>query len=275
MKILINYADNRYKKTQQFNTWTGKVIGNFDKVYSFGPDDIDKEFKNTNSKIFNEKRGNGLWLWKPYFIYKVLCESKEGDIIFYCDSGAFFIRKIDRLIESMNINENIWVSDIPLIESCFTKPECFKIMNCEDKSIKNSNQIQATFLLIRCCDESKQFVKEWLDYCMDYELLSPKGELKTSTCVGDNFLVHREDQSILSLLCKKKGIIPHLDPSQRGRCQEAYYNVNYTFKKTQHKDKYKSIVFLHKSPNVDILLCIKIIIKMYMNKIKYLINKES
>lgn len=275
VKILINYADENYKKTQRFNSWTGKKIAKFDKVYSFGPQDIEKEFYRENSKILNETRGNGLWLWKPYFIYKVLSESKDGDIIFYCDSGSFFIRNIEELIKSMRIDESIWVSDIPLLESCFTKPECFEVMECNVNKIKYSNQIQATFLMIKSCEESKRFIKEWLDLCMNYELLCPKGNLQCSEKKGDNFIVHREDQSILSLLCKKNNIKPHLDPSQRGKFQESYYNENYTFKKTVHKDTYRPILFLHKSPSVKIVGCLKILVKMTISKIKYNLNYKN
>lgn len=274
MKILINYADEKYKKTQKFNSWTGKHIAKFDKVYSFGPQDIDFKFYNKNKKILDEKRGNGLWLWKPYFIYKVLCESTDGDIIFYCDSGAFFTKDIKNLVDSMNINENIWVSNIPLLESCFTKQKCFEIMNCDTNEIKYSNQIQATFIMVKCCEESKKFIKEWLDLCMNYELIYPDGNLQLNENKESNFVVHREDQSILSLLCKVNGIKPHLDPSQRGKYQESYYNTNYTFKPTIHKDKYKPILFLHKTPNVSVIHCIKMIIKMRINKIKYKISKN-
>jgi hypothetical protein len=122
MKILINYADEKYKKAQKLNTWTGLHIAKFDKVYSYGPDNIDEDFYNKNKTILSQKRGNGLWLWKPYFIYKTLLECRDGDIIFYCDSGSFFIRKIQYLLNSLGKDQRIWVSDIPLLESCFTKP---------------------------------------------------------------------------------------------------------------------------------------------------------
>lgn len=42
MKVLINYANDVYKKAQDWNSWTGKHIAGFDKVYAFSPNDIDK-----------------------------------------------------------------------------------------------------------------------------------------------------------------------------------------------------------------------------------------
>lgn len=60
-----------------------------DLVKEYTPEDIDSSFKNDNVNIFKYKRGCGLWLWKPYFINKVINENKDGDYIFYCDSGGF------------------------------------------------------------------------------------------------------------------------------------------------------------------------------------------
>lgn len=120
MKILINYADKNYKKAQQLNSWTGKHIAKFDKIYSFGPEDVDADYREKHKEIFAFKRGNGLWLWKSYFINKVLQEAKDGDYVFYVDSGAFFLNNVDNIINSMRKGEDIWVSDCPLLESCFT-----------------------------------------------------------------------------------------------------------------------------------------------------------
>ena len=258
MKILINYADDTYKKSQQWNTWTGKHIAGFDKVYSFSAEDIDKRYYEAHKDILSKKRGNGLWLWKPYFINQVLNESNDGDIIFYADSGALFLQSIDALISSIRSGEKIWVSDNPLLESCFTKEACFKKMDCDTPEIRDSNQIQATYLMLICCDESKMFIKEWLKWCENYELMSPEGGLSFSENERNGFVAHREDQSILSLLCKKHGIVPHKDPSQRGKYPETFYNPNYTFRVPNHpNDKYGSVIFLHKSKTFNLWVFVR------------------
>lgn len=262
MKILINYADGKYKKTQSFNTWTGKCIAGFDKVYSFSPENIDNDFYNKNKEILSITRGNGLWLWKPYFILKVMEQSQEGDIIFYCDSGSFFIRKIDSLISSIDSSSGIWVSDIPLLEKNFTKYECFDYMDCINDKFKNSNQIQGTFFMAINSKKTREFVKKWLFYCEDLRILSPQyknGE-------NNELISHREDQSILSLLCKKENIKPHLDPSHRGKFPKWYMTNEYPYVPTEHKDTYKPILFLHKTPNVSIINCCKQYLKCVLKK---------
>lgn len=270
MKILINYADEKYKKTQKFNTWTGKHIAKFDKVYSFGPEDIDEEYREKHKDIFNYKRGNGLWLWKSYFISKVMEECNEGDYVFYVDSGAFFLRNVDTIIKSMRKGEQIQVSDCPLLESCFTKKECFEKMECNEAYYKNSNQIQGGFFLAICNENTRKFVKMWQRYSEQLDIISPEGGLDITDAQGSEFVSHREDQSILSLLCKKYNIKAHRDPSQRGKCPETFYNEKYAYRVPEHsEDHYKSFVFLHKSPTVNIIDCSKLIIKsMMIRKIK-------
>lgn len=269
MKVLINYADDAYRKAQKWNSWTGKHIAGFDKVYDFSPSDIDRNYYEIHKDILSEKRGNGLWLWKPYFIEKVLSECNDGDIVFYTDSGAFFVKKIDKLISSLRKNEKIWVSDCPLLESCFTKPICFQKMDCDEK-IRNSNQIQATYLMLICCDETRTFIKEWLHYCEDYELMSPEGSLSLNENRGTQFVAHREDQSILSLLCKKKGVKAHKDPSQRGKWPETFYSPHYSYQVPEHKeDNYGTVLFLHKAKNPGFWVCIKLFLITMRSQYRY------
>ena len=269
MKVLVNYADDAYKKTQKWNSWSGKHIAGFDKVYSFSPSDIDDEYYKEHEDILGKKRGNGLWLWKPYFISKALNELNDGDILFYVDSGSFFVKRIDKLIDSLRDNEKIWVSDCPLIEACFTKPICFKKLEC-DESIINTNQIQAGFLLFVCCDETREFVREWLHYCEDYELMSHEESISLEYNKGTRFVAHREDQSLLSLLCKKKGIIAHKDPSQRGKYPETFFNPYYTYQVPEHpEDKYGTVIFLHKSKVLNVGVIIRNIFITVRSKYRY------
>lgn len=218
MKVLINFANDNYKKAQKLNSKTGKLFCRFDKIYNFSPLDISKEFFEENKKIFEYDRGCGLWLWKPYFINKVLESLNDGDIVFYCDSGACFFRNISPILDILK-KQDIWVSILPLVEKQFTKEKTFELMNLNDEKYKNSNQISGTFIALKKSDFSMAFVKEWLNYCCNLEIISP---VKDKSKEISEFYSHREDQSILSLLVKKYSIRAYSDPSQYGRLPEKY-----------------------------------------------------
>lgn len=68
MKALLNYANGTYQKAQLKNSATGLAVGGFDRVLSYGPEDIPREFYLRNRPILRQRRGNGCWLWKFYFI---------------------------------------------------------------------------------------------------------------------------------------------------------------------------------------------------------------
>lgn len=226
------------------------MVGGFDVIKSYGPEDIEVDYFKTHKKILSEQRGNGLWLWKPYFILRTMNESADGDYIFYSDSGAFFIRSIDNLINSMD--RDIWVSDIPLIEESFTKEACFEKMACTTDYYRKTNQIQGTFLLLKNTEHTRNFVSKWLELCENIDLLGPAGENEENKCL----ISHREDQSILSLLCKKEGIKAHRDPSHRGTYPEWYNNGKYPYIPAEHNDKYKTVLYLHKTQNVSLKKCL-------------------
>lgn len=144
-----------------------------------------------------------MWLWKPYFVNKALSDCSDGDIIFYCDSGSFFIGR--GIIANLSEKQPLFVCDIPLLESCFTKPVCFEKMGLTEEKYKASNQIIATYFCFLVTPATRKFMKEWLSLCCDFELLSPAGLGKfdvPTTDFGEAFVAHREDQSIFHYYAK-------------------------------------------------------------------------
>src|SRR5688572_14443918 len=117
MKVLVNYANHRFQWHQRQNSRSGLAIGGFDRVCSFGPDDIDADFASRNRHILKQERGNGYWIWKPYFISRVLRTLAAEDYLFYCDAGAQFVGPIEPLIEVMRRDgHDLLAFELPLPE---------------------------------------------------------------------------------------------------------------------------------------------------------------
>lgn len=265
--VLLNYADDKYRDTQERCSWTGKMIGRFDEVISYTPSDIDEVFKEKYKKILEVKRGAGLWLWKPYVIKKALGMLNDGDFLFYCDSGSFFVRSIKPVIQSMN--QDIFVTDLPLIEHQWTKPSCISYLGMDKPEYTETNQIQASFICVRKSDYAVAFIDEWLRLCCNYDLISPE----ENTDINEEyprFIAHREDQSLFSLLCKKEGIVPHKDPSQFSRLSEWYKQPKYLFRVPVHtEDSYEPILVLHRLRVLNINTCIKYFLVARMPQILF------
>jgi hypothetical protein len=82
MKFLINYANATFRASQRLNATTGMQIGGFDRVTSFGPNHIDRDFALRHRRILRARKGDGLWLWKPYFVCQAFAALRDGDYLF-------------------------------------------------------------------------------------------------------------------------------------------------------------------------------------------------
>jgi len=227
-KILVNYADKTFSQAQKLNAKTGFEIGGFDDVRSFAPEDIDEKFYAENKELLNEFRGNGYWLWKPYFLLKVLEEAQEGDFVFYCDSGAVFSDKIDYLVDVSNtLKQDVLVFEIPYLEKEWTKRDAFILMDCDESQYADTLQRCSGFILCRKSEESMEFVGEWLAYQKDRRIVTDKNNVLAEDNY-ENFQEHRHDQSVLSLLSKKYNLTAFRDPSQYGNeFMDQYTNSPY------------------------------------------------
>jgi hypothetical protein len=221
--VLVNYANFRYKTAQKKNKITGLTFGGFDKVLSYTNRSIDKKFYRENREILTQERGNGYWLWKPYFIKKALDQVDMGDYVFYCDSGAHFINSVKPLIKLCNeFNTDIVSFELVHIEKYWTKRDAFLLMNCDSPKYYDSPQRLACYSLWRKSAFSVKFIDEYVELSKDKRLLTDC-ENRVGALNYDGFQDHRHDQSIFSLMLKKYNLIPFRDPSQWGNNSKALY----------------------------------------------------
>jgi len=236
MKFLMNYASGHFLDWQELNSLSGMHIGLFDKVISYAQEDIDRGFFEKNRGILTQPKGNGYWLWKPYFIQRTLERLEEGDFLFYCDAGAYFIASIEPLVElCRSSGQDVICFDVAdaacgthtAIEVAWTKRDAFILMKCESPQYTQSLQRQASFSLWRRSAFSVDLAREWLAYGQDERLIT---DLENQLGEPNDacFVAHRHDQSIFSLLTKKYEFEAYRDPSQWGNdVRERYPNSPY------------------------------------------------
>lgn len=228
MKLLINYSNNVFRKSQKLNSKTGKEVALFDEVISYSPKDIEQDFFEKNKKILSQKKGNGYWLWKPYFIKRSLERLNYDDFLFYCDAGSYFINPITPLINiSLETGQDIITFELSQIERVYTKRDAFILMECENSKYTETKQRLASYNLWKKSKLSMDFINEWLRYAQDERIITDI----ENQCGFPNypeFKEHRWDQSIFSLLTKKYNLDAYRDPSQWGNeSLELYKNSTY------------------------------------------------
>lgn len=225
MKIYITYGDENFIKQKKIACFMAKRFGKFDKILSFSPKDIDSSFFEKNREILEQKRGAGYWLWKSYFISKILEEVDEGDYIFYSDAGAAFLKSVDILIKELEKNnQDIMGFEINTIEKQWTKKELFRNLNLEENKYKETNQIMGTLFLVKKTKFSIEFFEEYLKYAQNS--INITDEFEEGIIQDEKFIEHRHDQSIFSLLYKKYNLTPFKDPTQWGEFPEGTFNKN-------------------------------------------------
>jgi hypothetical protein len=213
MKVLVNYANRRFRWHQRQNSRSALAVGGFERVCSFSPDDIDPEFIRKNCHILGQERGNGYWLWKPYVISRVLRTLGESDYLFYCDAGAQFVASIDPLIDVMLRDKlNLMVFELPLVEGDWTKRDALVLLDCDQPEFIESRQRLASFHLWRNSPLALSIADEWLRLAQDERLLT---DLANQCGLPNHagFREHRHDQSLFSLLTKKLGLPAYRNPA--------------------------------------------------------------
>lgn len=216
MKIHISFAHGRFLQSQQKCKESALTVGGFDVSDSLNINNIDKHFLQKNQNIFSYFRGAGYWLWKPYFIKKYLEKINIDDILVYTDAGMNFVKPIwDIHQKYLKQEDNGFMSTGECgINSQFTKRDAFVLMDLDDEKYTNAAHKTASCIIIKKKNNSLSFVDEWLTYAQNINIITdlPNTQGKENY---SNYIDHRHDQSIFSLLCKKYNITH----CEEGLCQ--------------------------------------------------------
>ena len=109
----------------------------------------------------------------PIFIYNSLKSINDGDYLFYCDSGAYFIQPITPLIQiSIDSNQDIISFDLPFKNSRYVKGDAFVRMNCDTNDCRSAPHKVAGYHLWRKSKFSVEFANEFLEFAQYYQIIS-------------------------------------------------------------------------------------------------------
>ena len=213
---LVSYADAKYHDVQRRLVASAATNG-VDVIHAFGPEDLRiTEFYASHRQILDQPRGGGYWLWKPFFIREVLRVAAAGDFILYVDSGAETVASIRPLVDyCMTSGGVLLFANHDRLNRYWTKRDCYVLMDCDTEACHDAEQVNAAFCGFTVCPEAIAFVEEWLELCTDPQKLT---DLPNECGLPDlpDFVCHLHDQSILSLLAYRRGLLLHRDPSQFG-----------------------------------------------------------
>jgi hypothetical protein len=223
MKVhLISFATPQYLRSQKQLNASAKRFG-VDIIHNFTQKDLKKTaFYTENKAILSQEQGAGYWLWKPYFILKVLNQVAPNDIVLYADTGNTVLADLSSLFTLCRQNNIVLFQVHQHFNKAWTKRDTFVLMDSDTPQYHDAQQVCGSPLLFLANDISRDFIEKWLFYCQNEAVLTDI----PNTCGEMNapeFQAHRHDQSVLSLLALKAGIPIHRDPSQFGNPHIAAY----------------------------------------------------
>ncbi|MDE7273214.1 MAG: hypothetical protein K2N95_09150 [Lachnospiraceae bacterium] len=217
MIIAVNYADKKFQRAQRLNSRTAMEWG-ADRVIEYGPEDIDEAFRRQNREILDAPRGGGYYLWKPYFYRKAYNEIGDGDYLVYIDSGAVYVNKIKYLIDCMeheNVPLMIFSLERERIEKASTKRDAFVLTDCDNAAYTDTPQSIGGYFVCKKSPVVEAYLDEVLYYAQDIRIISDNPNVMGLPNY-DEFVDHRHDQSVISLMSKKYKLKRFRDPSQFG-----------------------------------------------------------
>jgi hypothetical protein len=205
MHVLVSFATTSWSGTRQRFEREAANMKVFDRLQLYD--------EHSSSIHVNEpeSKGYGFYAWKPQAILEASKTLQNGDIIVWADIGCSFnasARK--RMLEYFDIARR---DKVLLFKTChkeehYTKRDLLGSLEC-DASFMNTTQIAATAFVISLCDETRGLLQECATAC---SVLSNVNE--TVSVLSPHLRQHRHDQSVFSLLCKKRGFKPHNDETQ-------------------------------------------------------------
>ena len=144
----------------------------------------------------------GFYIWKPYIIFKTMQKMQDNDILIYADAGCTInpsgIQKLSEFIDILNNNQFGMIAfqnSFPEIR--WTKTLLFKYFNSSIED-KISNQYIATSVFLKKTTHSFELVQKWHQIASNHMYI----DNNSYTPEDPNFVEHRHDQSIFSLLVK-------------------------------------------------------------------------
>jgi hypothetical protein len=154
-------------------------------------------------------KGYGLWMWKPIVAQLALSRVPEGDFLFFLDAGSSINPSMNarpRLLQYLDVLDktNFLFFELALQERIWTKKSVIRHFDLRIEHQYSGQRVGGIFGL-KASEDSRNLLRSWVQAATldsGYLLLDPdSNDLEDS-----DFMAHRQDQSLLSVLTKSLGI---------------------------------------------------------------------
>lgn len=178
----------------------GALAAGFDYVHCFTADNI-AEWR--HAEWAKTTRGWGFWGWKPWLALRVLATASDGDTITYADSGSFIRpKKWNVYWDRANRTDGVFFfHQHPEHRYCkadlWAKHRSLPVTPTGDRF----GQIWAGAWILPVKPSTKSLLTDWAAHWDDLHMVDDSPSLEPN---HPDFIEHRHDQAVLSLLVKAR-----------------------------------------------------------------------
>lgn len=182
----------------------------FDNIIGYTDQDLKRDIEywgKYGDFIAKNPRGFGFYSWKPYVVRRTLKDMNDDDILIYIDAGCtintYAKKRLEEYVDIVRKSKHGIISfQMELSSQKYTKKELFEYMGVT-KEDQQKNQFVAGILILRKNENTRRIVDEWYRVSHIPEMINDQ----RAVIQHPEFIDHRHDQSILSILFHKYGSV--------------------------------------------------------------------
>ena len=197
---LVSYGgDSRFNALRKTFYQETSSLEIFENIFIYSESDLGKDL--TDTKAFEQKKGGGLWTWKPYVIQLALDSIDMGDILLYVDLGCTLKRgkKWQKIYEKIG-NLDMICFLIPGLIKNWTRKTVLNYFGLEVNTHGDLNMFTAGVMVFRKTDVTIRLIEKWKLICMSRQYLVFDELYDNGFNELKSFKEHRYDQSIINCL---------------------------------------------------------------------------
>lgn len=203
------FSSSKWRLDQQIRS-----SGWFKQTFVYGEEDLIG-----HGRSFADHKGAGYYWWKPIIVKKSLEKINDGDILLYLDAGcSFYPEHKDKFFEYLSYldTDDFLGFRIAHQEKHYTKRDLFKFLDMDSPDYTDTFQIISGIFFLVKSPQTIELVNKWEKLASIPHLTNDDESFNENY---PDFVAHRHDQSLLSLLVKRyggKALPDDTDPSLDG-----------------------------------------------------------
>lgn len=174
------------------------------------------ELVRRHPEIMSGIPGAGYWLWKPWVILETLRSVPDGTIVLYTDVAVTIVFDPSPLLSLAREHPIVlFERRHEALQRTSTKRDCFILLDADTPKYWNVPQLMGGVHLYRAGPVARDFVAEVFEACTDPRVLTDMENVMGQPNLPE-FLYHRHDQSVLTILARRHQLPVFPDPTQFG-----------------------------------------------------------